>query len=64
MVINPGEENEEQQQFRISKSTQVEFGALEGFDLFYDADCTQPMEWIDASQDELTVYVKLNLAES
>ena len=63
VVINPGEENEEQQQFRISKSTQVEFGALEGFDLFYDADCTQPMEWIDASQDQLTVYVKLNLAE-
>ena len=64
MVINPGEENEEQPQFRISKNTQVEFDALEGFDLFYDDGCTQPMEWIDVSQEQLTVYVKLNLAES
>ena len=64
LVINPGQENEEQQQFRISKSTQVEFNALEGFELFYDKDCTQPMEWIDASQDALTVYVKLDPAQS
>lgn len=64
LVINPGDENEEQQQFQVSKSTQVEFDALEPFKLFYDHDCTQPMEWIDVSQDQLTVYVKLNLAES
>lgn len=64
LVINPGKENEEQQQFQVSKSTQVEFDALEGFQLFYDYDCTQPMEWIDVSQNKLTVYVTLDIGEA
>lgn len=60
LIINPGAENEEEQQFQVSKSTQVEFAALERFEMFYDYACTQPMEWIDVSQNDLTVYIALD----
>ena len=50
----------EDQQFQVSKSTQVEFAALERFEMFYDYECTQPMEWIDVSQNDLTVYITLD----
>lgn len=59
LVINPGQANEEEQAFRVDKMTQVEFEALEAFELYYDYDCTQPMEWIDVGQNKLTVYAVL-----
>lgn len=64
VVVNPGEDNEETLNYNVAKSTEVEFNALEGFSLFSDEACTQPMDWIDVNQDQLTVYVKLNFDEN
>ena len=57
VVVNPGQENEEEQSYQVDKSTLVEFEALEDFQLFYDVDCTEKMDWIDVGQNKLTVYV-------
>ena len=57
VVVNPGQENEEEQSYQVDKSTLVEFEALEDFQLFYDVDCTEEMDWIDVGQNKLTVYV-------
>lgn len=57
VIINPGDENSEEQSFQVDRLTEVEFDALEAYKLYYDYECTQPMDWIDVNQDELTVYV-------
>ena len=63
VVINPGKENSEEQAFQVDKSTEVEFDAMEGYQLYYDYDCTQPMDWIDVGQNKLTVYVTIDPAK-
>ena len=63
VVVNPGQENEEEQSYQVDKSTLVEFEALEDFRLFYDVDCTEEMDWIDVGQNKLTVYVVPDTAE-
>lgn len=57
VVVNPGQSNSEEQAFQVDKNTLVEFDALEDFQLFYDVDCTEQMDWIDVGQNKLTVYV-------
>lgn len=57
VVVNPGKSNSEEQAFQVDKNTLVEFEALEDFQLFYDVDCTEKMDWIDVGQNKLTVYV-------
>ena len=57
VVVNPGQSNSEEQAFQVDKNTLVEFEALEDFQLFYDVDCTEKMDWIDVGQNKLTVYV-------
>ena len=34
-----------------------------GYQLYYDYDCTQPMDWIDVGQIKLTVYVTIDPAK-
>ena len=63
VVINPGKENSEEQSFQVDKSTEVEFDAMEGYQMYYDYDCTQPMDWIDVDQNKLTVYVSVEPAK-
>lgn len=63
VVINPGKENSEEQAFQVDKSTEVEFDAMEGYQLYYDYDCTQPMDWIDVGQNKLTVYIQIDIAK-
>ena len=63
VVINPGKENSEEQAFQVDKSTEVEFDAMEGYQMYYDYDCTQPMDWIDAGQNKLTVYITVDPAK-
>ena len=63
VIINPGKENSEEQAFHVDKSTEVEFDAMEGYQLYYDYDCTQPMDWIDVGQNKLTVYVTIDPAK-
>ncbi|MGO5097300.1 hypothetical protein ACTQ34_16060, partial [Agathobaculum sp. LCP25S3_E8] len=63
VIINPGKENSEEQAFQVDKSTEVEFDAMEGYQLYYDYDCTQPMDWIDVGQNKLTVYVTIDPAK-
>ncbi|WP_370759098.1 hypothetical protein [Agathobaculum sp.] len=63
VVINPGKENSEEQAFQVDKSTEVEFDAMEGYQMYYDYDCTQPMDWIDVGQNKLTVYVTVDPAK-
>ena len=63
VIINPGKENSEEQAFQMDKSTEVEFDAMEGYQLYYDYDCTQPMDWIDVGQNKLTVYVTIDPAK-
>ena len=41
----------------MDKNTLVEYEALEDFQLLYDVDCTETMDWIDVGQNKLTVYV-------
>lgn len=31
--------------------------------MYYDYDCTQPMDWIDVDQNKLTVYVSVEPAK-
>lgn len=63
VVINPGKENSEEQAFHVDKSAEVEFDAMEGYQLYYDYDCTKPMDWIDVGQNKLTVYVTIDPAK-
>lgn len=63
VVINPGKENSEEQAFQVDKSTEVEFDAMEGYQMYYDYDCTQPMDWIDVGQNKLTVYITVDPAK-
>ena len=57
VVVDPGQENQEEQSFQVDKNTLVEFEALEDFQMFYDVDCTETMDWIDVGQNKLTVYI-------
>lgn len=59
VVINPGQDNEEELSYPVAKDTMVEFTSRGDYELFYDYSCEQPMEWIDVSQNKLTVYVKI-----
>lgn len=59
VVVNPGQNNEEELSYAIAKDTKVEFVAKGNFELFFDYACEQPMEWIDVAQNKLTVYVKM-----
>ena len=47
----------------MDKSKEVEFDAMEGYQLYYDYVCTQPMDWIDVGQNKLTVYIQIDIAK-
>lgn len=57
VLIDNGTELTEEQVFLVNRKTLVEFESAEGFGLYCDAAYTEPMDFINVNQDELTVYV-------
>ena len=59
VVLNPGQENEEIQTFSVVKGTSVSVTTLGGYEMYYDAECTDPCDDVATDVDEAIVYVKL-----
>lgn len=55
--IDNGTDRAEEQHFTVDVETLVEFESAEDFGLYCDAAHTEPMDFINVNQDELTVYV-------
>lgn len=58
-VINPGQENEETQTFTVAKGTTANIVSANTYGMFADAECTQPLAEVVATDAEATVYAKL-----
>ena len=57
VVINPGQANEEIQNFKVDRYTMVEFASLSEYAMYADEACTETLDWIDVNQDAVTVYI-------